>query len=85
MTGVDWRAAALRLALLVVALLVAAGVLVVVFYAAGRPLRPVGFAMAMLGIGLLAWSRRGSERVTGGTAFGAMALSLPFLVVALVV
>jgi hypothetical protein len=41
--------------------------------------------MAMLGIGLLAWSRRGSERVTGGTAFGAMALSLPFLVVALVV
>ena len=93
MNAVDWRAAALRLALLVVALLVLAGVLVVVFYVAGRPLRPaisagagvVGFAMAMLGIGLLAWSRRGSERVTGGTAFGAMALSLPFLVVALVV
>jgi len=90
---IDWRAAALRLAVLVVALLVAVGVLAVVFYAAGRPLRPaisagagvVGFAMAILGIGLLAWSRRGSERVTGATAFGAMALSVPFLVAALVV
>jgi hypothetical protein len=90
---IDWRAAALRLALLVVALLVVAGVLTVVFYAAGRPLRPaisagagvVGFAMAMLGIGLLALSRRGSGRVTGLTAFGTMALSVPFLVAALVV
>lgn len=93
MNAVDWRAAALRFALLVAALVVIAGVLVVVFYSAGRPLRPaisagagvVGFAMAMLGIGLLAWSRRGSERVTGATAFGALALSVPFLVVALVV
>jgi hypothetical protein len=90
---IDWRAAGLRLALLVLALLVAAAVLMVVFYAAGRPLRPaisagagvVGFAMAMLGIVLLALSRRGSERVTGLTAFGAMALSVPFLVAALVV
>ena len=93
MNTIDWRAAALRLAVLVVALLVAVGVLAVVFYAAGRPLRPaisagvgvVGFAMAILGIGLLAWSRRGSERVTGATAFGAMALSVPFLVAALAV
>lgn len=93
MSAVDWRASALRLVLLIVVLVVAVGVLVIVFHAAGRPLRPaisagagvVGFAMAMLGIGLLAWSRRGSERVTGVTAFGAMALSVPFLVAALVV
>ncbi|MSO47320.1 MAG: hypothetical protein EXQ67_04445 [Thermoleophilia bacterium] len=93
MNAVDWRAGALRFLVLVLFLLAAVGVLVVVFYTAGRPLRPaisagagvVGFAMAMLGIGLLAWSRRGSERVTGATAFGAMALSVPFLVAALVV
>ena len=93
MNTIDWRAAALRLAFLVAALVLVVGVLVVVFYATGRPLRPaisagtgvVGFVMAMLGIGLLAWSRRGSERVTGGTAFGAMSLSVPFLVIALIV
>ena len=93
MNAVDWRAGALRFLVLVLFLLAAVGVLVVVFYTAGRPLRPaisagagvVGFAMAMLGIGLLAWSRRGSERVTGATAFGAMALSVPLLVAALVV
>lgn len=93
MNNIDWRATALRLALLVLGLLVAVGMLVAVFHATGRPLRPaisagagvVGFGMAMLGIGLLAWSRRGSERVTGATAFGAMALSVPFLVASLVV
>ncbi len=91
--GIDWRASAVRLALLVAGLLAANAVFAMLFTANGRALGPalaggagiVGLAMAVVGLVLLAIVRTGSKRITYATAFGALVLSLPFFAAALVI
>ena len=93
MTGVDWRAATLRLLLGLIALLVIAGLVSLAFAGAGRPPRRaiaagfgvVGLGIAVGGLVLLGLARGRSGRVTEATGLGALGLSVPFFAVALAV
>lgn len=89
----DRRSTALRLAGLLVALVLAAAALSGAFAAAGRPAGPaiaagcglVGVLLVLLGAVLLGLARRADGRVTQVTGLGTLALSVPFLVIALAV
>ena len=93
MNAVGWQAAALRFAVLVGALVLAAAALSLVFAGFGRPATQavaagcglVGVMIVVLGTVLLGLARRADGRVTQLTGIGTLALSVPFLVVALVV
>ena len=93
MNRVGWQAAALRLAGLLLLLVLVAAVVSGLCAAAGRPAGPaiaggcgvVGVLIVLLGTVLLGLARRADGRVTQLTGLGTLALSVPFLVVALVV
>ena len=93
MNAVGWRAAALRFAVLVGALMLAAAALSLAFAGFGRPATQavaagcglVGVVIVMLGTVLLGLARRADGRVTQLTGIGTLALSVPFLVIALVI
>lgn len=93
MTGLHWRGSVGRLALLLVTLIVLVLVLSGLLMLGGRAARPalaagcgiVGLILVGAGIVLLALTRSGSRRVTGASAFGALALSVPFLGASLVI
>ena len=93
MNRTGWRAAAERLAALLLVLVLVATVLSVAFSAAGRPTSQaiaagcgvVGVLIVLLGTVLLGLARRADGRVTQVTGLGTLALSVPFLVIALVV
>ena len=93
MNGVGSRAATLRLVAVLIALVLAGAVLTAAFAAGGRPLGQaiaagsglIGVLLVLLGTVLLGLARRADGRVTQGTGIGALALGVPFLVVALVV
>jgi hypothetical protein len=90
---VGWQAAALRLTGLLLLLVLVAAVVSGLFAAAGRPAGPaiasgcgvVGVLIVLLGTVFLGLARRADGRVTQLTGLGTLALSVPFLVVALVV
>ncbi len=88
-----WSAAVLRLAFVVLVLSVLTGVITAAFVGAGRPLDQalaagcglLGIGVALLGVVLLGLARRGEGRITQGTGFGALALSVPLLAAALII
>jgi hypothetical protein len=90
---IGWQATALRLAGLLLVLVLIAAVLSSAFAAAGRPTAQaiaggcglVGVLIVLLGTVLLGLARRTEGRVTQLTGLGTLALSVPFLVIALVV
>lgn len=92
MRSVHWRAAAVRFGVLMLGLLAAVALLAALFWLAGRPPRPalagafgvVGLILAVAAVVMLGASRRGSGRVTSGTAYGTLVLSVPFLAASLV-
>jgi len=93
MNRVGWQATALRLTVLLLALVLAAAAAAGAFAAAGRPTGQaiaggcgvVGVVIVLLGTVLLGLARRADGRVTQLTGLGTLALSVPFLVIALVV
>jgi hypothetical protein len=92
-SGTDRRSTALRLVALLVALVVVATLVSGAFAAAGRPAGQaiaggcglVGVLLVLLGAVLLGLARRADGRVTQATGLGTLALSVPFLVIALAV
>lgn len=87
-----WGAALVRLGFVVLGMVVLAAAAAAAFAGAGRPTDQaiaagcgsVGVVGVLLGAVLLGLARRGSGQITQATGLGALALSLPFLALALV-